>query len=510
MNKEQDNCLRFSLEEFVNFSRGAEVLELSSVSLEPNVTSHEFDQYVILKGTLELAGEYVPRALDAANQTDEFYSAPNLAHVTTTDRGTSQFSYPFPVDITVPADRVRNIEELHVGVRSLDCQITDSGAIQASAELYINGVYEREQLNEVHHTNKFGDLSVESNIDHQETHRETVTTPDVERSSSEFAPNNHQAVFQAIPKATDFNPISNDLSSTNNRPEEYNHETNRAYPETFESETPNLDSTTNFETEPPNLDNTTRFETETPNLDSMTNSEAETPNLDSTTNFEAETPEFARAIADERSAADWSPPVQMEDVEHIRQGRHHIPNDSMVSVDEFEASHINRITEMEATKALHLEEVPSQETYQMEIPPTSIPEVPQEAELPFSFGAQEPITQADEFYVEVERQPGMEDFYDEHVEQFEAEMPQFEPEMLQEEMSISSEEPQRSTHSPVSDIFSTRSAENAKLKVYIVQQGDSLDRLGEKYDIHPHKLARHNRLAPEDVISKGSLIYIPK
>jgi len=43
------SCLRFSLEESVWFQRGQEVAELISISLDPDITIQENDQYVTIK-----------------------------------------------------------------------------------------------------------------------------------------------------------------------------------------------------------------------------------------------------------------------------------------------------------------------------------------------------------------------------------------------------------------------------------------------------------------------------
>ncbi len=140
---EDQNCLRFSLEEDVHFQKGEEVCEVLSISLEPNVTCHEFDQYVILRGTLELVGEYVP--CDTDTPETDFYAVQNCASVTPCEGSSNcQFFYAFPVDITIPAERVRSGEELNMGVQTLDCTINEDSCLHICAELYINGVYERE------------------------------------------------------------------------------------------------------------------------------------------------------------------------------------------------------------------------------------------------------------------------------------------------------------------------------------------------------------------------------
>ncbi|MDF2557995.1 MAG: LysM peptidoglycan-binding protein [Bacillales bacterium] len=140
---EEQNCLTFSLTENVRFQKGQEVQELLSISLEPNVTCHEFDQYVILQGTLDCVGEYSPIKLEEEAEVD-FYNVQKCAKVTPNGEGdTYTFCYSFPVDITIPADRCRDGEELTVDIQSFEYKIQDEGCINVSCEFCVNGVYDR-------------------------------------------------------------------------------------------------------------------------------------------------------------------------------------------------------------------------------------------------------------------------------------------------------------------------------------------------------------------------------
>ena len=58
MSFDKQSYLRFSLEESVWFQKGQEVDELISISLDPDITIQESDQYITIKGSLELTGEY--------------------------------------------------------------------------------------------------------------------------------------------------------------------------------------------------------------------------------------------------------------------------------------------------------------------------------------------------------------------------------------------------------------------------------------------------------------------
>ena len=137
MSPEKTSYLRFSLEENVWFHSGQEVSELYSISLEPNVSVHEVEQYIILRGTLDLMGEYKPEEGNEPGE-DEL----NRRYVSITDQreDTYEFQHQFPVDITVPAERVQDKNELSVGVQSFDYHLPEDGCLHLTAELWISGI----------------------------------------------------------------------------------------------------------------------------------------------------------------------------------------------------------------------------------------------------------------------------------------------------------------------------------------------------------------------------------
>ncbi|WP_455661945.1 stage VI sporulation protein D [Pradoshia sp.] len=139
MSPENTSYLRFSLEENVWFQSGQEVSELYSISLEPNVSVHEVEQYIILRGTLDLMGEYRPQEGNSPGEEEL-----NRRYVSITDQreDTYEFQHHFPVDITVPAERVQDKNALSVGVQSFDYHLPEEGCLHLTAELWISGIQE--------------------------------------------------------------------------------------------------------------------------------------------------------------------------------------------------------------------------------------------------------------------------------------------------------------------------------------------------------------------------------
>ncbi|WP_052019542.1 hypothetical protein [Mesobacillus boroniphilus] len=119
MSQGNQSCLRFSLEESVWFQRGQEVAELVSISLDPNITIQENEQYVSIRGSLELTGEYTCHEQQQEN--DEQLSALKYVHsVMEREEGVYEFLHRFPVDITIPKNRIESIYDIDIQVEGFD------------------------------------------------------------------------------------------------------------------------------------------------------------------------------------------------------------------------------------------------------------------------------------------------------------------------------------------------------------------------------------------------------
>ena len=141
VSEDYSSLLRFSLEESVWFQRGQEVSELYSISLEPNVSAHQVEQYIILKGTLDLMGEYKPTEGTEQEEVEDPFQR-YVSVIEQKDNQLFEFHQQFPVDITIPAERVREIDDLNVGVHTFDYKLLEKGNMQIKADLWIGGVYE--------------------------------------------------------------------------------------------------------------------------------------------------------------------------------------------------------------------------------------------------------------------------------------------------------------------------------------------------------------------------------
>jgi stage VI sporulation protein D len=141
LSQENQSSLRFSLEESLWFRKGQEVEELVSISLDPDITIQENDQYVNIRGSLELTGEY--KSYNESSQSEDT-NGPDQKYVQKVevrDEGICEFSNRFPVDITIPNNRIQSIYDIDVVVESFDYSFPERSCLKLSAELTISGLY---------------------------------------------------------------------------------------------------------------------------------------------------------------------------------------------------------------------------------------------------------------------------------------------------------------------------------------------------------------------------------
>ncbi|TGB04148.1 stage VI sporulation protein D [Halobacillus salinus] len=135
----QENVFSFYLDESVWFKEGQGVRELIGISLEPEITIEERGNEVCLKGTVQLAGEYL--AVDSQEKEESFNSSVRVIdHVEIGEEGEHQFIHAFPVEVTVPLDRVTSLDEVFVDIEAFDYEIPANNQLRLHAQLNINGI----------------------------------------------------------------------------------------------------------------------------------------------------------------------------------------------------------------------------------------------------------------------------------------------------------------------------------------------------------------------------------
>ncbi|MBD3107814.1 LysM peptidoglycan-binding domain-containing protein [Bacillus sp. AGMB 02131] len=145
MSEQNQSFLRFSLEESIWFPKGFEVSELYSLSIEPDVNIIEKDQYVVIEGSLEISGEYRGFANQQASAPLEAeQNHRQLVHdvFLREEDSLNVFTHQFPVDISIPANRVEDRSAIEVEISTFDYSMPESNCIKLISELMISGIYD--------------------------------------------------------------------------------------------------------------------------------------------------------------------------------------------------------------------------------------------------------------------------------------------------------------------------------------------------------------------------------
>ncbi|AGT32978.1 stage VI sporulation protein D [Geobacillus genomosp. 3] len=142
----EQSYLRFSLEESVWFKSGQEVAEFLSISLDPVISVDEYDQYITIRGALELNGEFHPASGGEAPEVDsdafDFASYRYIQHISVREDGICELSHRFPIDITIPKNRIRDLDDVYVTVETFDYDLGDNGRLLVTADISISGISE--------------------------------------------------------------------------------------------------------------------------------------------------------------------------------------------------------------------------------------------------------------------------------------------------------------------------------------------------------------------------------
>ncbi|MEC0839240.1 hypothetical protein P8916_20390, partial [Bacillus atrophaeus] len=144
MNLPQNHRLQFSVEESICFQKGQEVSELLSISLDPDIRVHEVNDYVSIRGSLELTGEY---NIDQSRDFEELITEKRFVEeVRTREDGTAELTHCFPVDITIPKNKVSHLNDVFVFIDAFDYQLSESRLLTIQADLAIEGLLDENEI----------------------------------------------------------------------------------------------------------------------------------------------------------------------------------------------------------------------------------------------------------------------------------------------------------------------------------------------------------------------------
>ncbi|OCA91274.1 stage VI sporulation protein D [Bacillus sp. FJAT-27225] len=396
MSQENQSSLRFSLEESLWFRKGQEVDELVSISLSPDITIQETDGYINIRGALDLTGEYVCNG-DGSVEADE--AGPALRYVQSAvlrEEGLWDFAHRFPVDITIPVNRIESIYDIDVIVDSFDYSFSERSCMKLTADLIISGLYAGEP--EV----KEEPEEIFLGVQEREYEAEEELEEDYEEVEIEQREEEEELVFEA---------------EARRMPED------------------NPDELATFSAFPFN-------------------------------------PSFASYWNQSQTVskrAEQQPPVQQYQQVRQQQPQAQAPNQSEAQYEQAEQPYASEqygdVQELEAVQ-----------THQVEL--ESAGEV-ETIEVAAQEQTEDPVAEAEET-VEVAAAPAQ-------------------------------KKKTKKTSMSLTEFFARRDEheEQAKLKVCIVQKGESLDSLSDRYNVSVQNILRYNNLEISQDVYEGQVLYIP-
>ncbi|MFD0768194.1 stage VI sporulation protein D [Bacillus sp. CGMCC 1.60114] len=148
MAADQQTSLRFSLKESVWFQKGQEVNELLSISLDPDVVIEEREYEIVVYGQLDLTGEYIAKEEIDAFSLRELSPARTVDYVETREDGINELVHSFPLEVSIPRGRVKQVEDLYVDIEEFDYVLLENGCLQLLADISIHGLCNEEREEE--------------------------------------------------------------------------------------------------------------------------------------------------------------------------------------------------------------------------------------------------------------------------------------------------------------------------------------------------------------------------
>ncbi|TWM37521.1 Stage VI sporulation protein D [Bacillus paralicheniformis] len=465
----QNNRLQFSVEESICFQKGQEVSELLSISLDPDITVQEVNDYVSIRGSLELTGEY------NIDQTREYAELPATSRfvedVKLKGDGSAELTHCFPVDITIPKDKVNHLNDVFVFIDAFDYQLTDARMLTIQADLAIEGLL---------------------NVSGEAGEEEPRTMPAAVQPEEELEPA--------------FRSPSNDEEQ--GKEEEFLIQLDRSYEEQDEEQPYEEAEETDTDAEAvpiyqsflgDDTEETKPFFTASLSAAERTKREMENPK-DAALEHPEEEYELKRekveAKPEEYELIREKVEAKPEEYE-LKKGKEAEPEEYELKREEAEA-----------------EPEPLQRAYQPHDEPKETPFYGVPPLLEEDQNDREPET----FEVEVTQEAEAID--EEEEAGHTIEIPEYsfheqtEPEEERDEMpaaddqEVSAKENDNALY--LTKLFTKQGEEEfTRMRMCIVQQNDTIDLLCERYDINVQQLIRMNSLSLDEELKEGQILYIP-
>ncbi|RXY98273.1 LysM peptidoglycan-binding domain-containing protein [Fictibacillus sp. S7] len=463
--------LRFSIEESVWLKKGQEVAEVLSMAMEPEIQVTEENGQVCVKGALKLHGEYRPCVLDEGGSLNletgslrEQVSYRSLTQLKMNDEGIAELDHRFPVDITIPSSRVPRLEEVFVLVDAFDYELPNPTCLELTASVSISGI-------------------LDSNEGERE--EEEYSEQPLEEAFESFTSNNEEEAFESF--------------TSNDQEEAFESFTSNDQEEAFESFTSNDEEEAVEAFEIPVFE--ARYENQQPEAQEEEKPRDGEEEIFAPFSFESKK-HFVMPVPDQAEEDDFSEPA----IYYNRQNDEYSPleEEPALNTEEEQGEEEEEETAFPALKSISY------------YTPSYIPPVP-----PVPAFQQEEIDPVEDSFAETDSHDHAQmeehrpDTYSpfayaqtEDVVTGEAAEQVYEEEPEPEEVEHTTPSRKEENALYLTKMLSGNEEKFSKVKMYIIQRGESLDSICERYDVSIHSLLRVNRINQEEV-NEGQIIYIP-
>ena len=136
------------LNESLYFESGQEISELVNISLDPNISVRSENDTVLIRGHIELQGEY-QKSTEVKEEDplelQAYHSRRYVEKVEEVADGLAHFSHSFPLEISVPADRVDDLNQIMVKVEWFDYELPSHNHLVLTSQIAIEGIQDLRQ-----------------------------------------------------------------------------------------------------------------------------------------------------------------------------------------------------------------------------------------------------------------------------------------------------------------------------------------------------------------------------
>ncbi|KJR68906.1 LysM peptidoglycan-binding domain-containing protein [Bacillus velezensis] len=531
--------LQFSVEESICFQKGQEVSELLSISLDPDIRVQEVNDYVSIKGSLELTGEY---NIDHSSHFEELdRELRHVEEVRAREDGTAELIHCFPVDITIPKNKVSHLNDVFVFIDAFDYQLTDSRILTIQADLAIEGLLEESEPKEpeipLYVAPEFAreemiNLAGHHSEDENEPELMIRHEPEIPLTVSEEAAQETEKNEEEIPPLIRLEEEEQEAAPILREREE-EQETAPILREREEEEQETAPILREREEEEQETAPILREQEEVPKPVSFTEPPPPVSFQHEEEPEEAEEPAIMSAVRNEPVFEDDSAEVQEEpkdDIEPVfpaftltphAEKRKIAEQPFLQKEEQPEAEPLLRQSDHEAAED---EDEPA--VFQEEQAPVYREFVPERQEEEFYSAPkllEEEAQDEEGFEIEVRKMAPPEEETGKPLDlsfQFsklppeepaQAEQPEpLKSERKNEEAAPGTEQKENDNSHYLTKLFTREEEKFSRMKICIVQQQDTIDRVCERYDITSQQLIRTNALSFDDELEEGQLLYIPE